>query len=76
MIGNEGVLIKLTKGGTKFAFDHLLNTKEDFVCVIKMVAVLNQVAKTAIESKSMIKIMSAMIKKLHKILVFKPLWRD
>jgi hypothetical protein len=31
MIGNDGVLIKLTKGETKLVFDQRLNTKGDFV---------------------------------------------
>jgi hypothetical protein len=68
MIGNEGLLIKLTKGETKLVFDQRLNTKEGFLSGIKMVSVLNQVDNTDIETKKMIKNMSLEINKIHKIL--------
>jgi hypothetical protein len=48
IIGNEGVLIKLTKGETALVFDQHLNTKGCFVSGIKMVHVLNQLANTVI----------------------------
>jgi hypothetical protein len=67
MIGNEGELIMLTKGGTKLVSNQLLNTKEDFVSAIKMATVLNQLANNAFETKNLINIMSVMINKLHKI---------
>jgi hypothetical protein len=69
MIGNEGVLIKLTKGETNLVFDQSLNTKKDFVSGIKMISFLNKVPfDTVFETKSMIKIMSVEINKIHKIL--------
>jgi hypothetical protein len=68
MIGNEGVSVKLTKGETKLMFNQLLNTKGGFVSGIKMVPVLIQVANVVVEPKKMIKIMSAEINKLYKIL--------
>jgi hypothetical protein len=50
MIGNEGVLIKLTKGETKLVFDQCLNTERGFLSGIKMVAILNQAANTVVRS--------------------------
>jgi hypothetical protein len=51
MIGNEGVLIKLTKGETKLVFDQLLNTKGDFVSGMRRVPVLNKVTNTVVEKR-------------------------
>jgi hypothetical protein len=61
MIGNEGVLIKLTKGETMLVFNQSLNNKGGFLSVIKMVLVLNQVADTAAETKKMNKTISVEI---------------
>jgi hypothetical protein len=68
MIGNEGVLIKLTKRETTLVFNQSLNTKGGFVSGIKVVPVLNQVSNTIVETKKMIKVMSFEINKLHNIL--------
>jgi hypothetical protein len=68
MIGNEGLLIKLTKGETTLMLDQRLSTKGRFVSGIKMVPVFNQVANTVFETEKMIKAMSVEINKLHKIL--------
>jgi hypothetical protein len=68
MIGDEGMLIKLTKGENTLVFNQRLKTKEGFVYGIKMVPVLNQVAITVVETKGMIKTMSFEINKLHKTL--------
>jgi hypothetical protein len=51
-------LIELKKGKSKLEFDQILNTKGGFVSGIKMVPVLNQVANTSVEIKSMVKDMS------------------
>jgi hypothetical protein len=68
MIGNEGVLIKLTKVETKLLFNKRLNTKGGFVSGIKMTPVLNQVANIVVESNKMIKTISVEVNKLHKIM--------
>jgi hypothetical protein len=68
MIGNEGVMIKLTKGETTLVFDQYLNTKGGFLSGIKMIPVLNQVPNTVFRLKIMIKTLSVAINKLHKIL--------
>jgi hypothetical protein len=52
------LLIELKKGKSKLEFDQILNTKGGFVSGIKMVPVLNQVANTSVEIKSMVKDMS------------------
>jgi hypothetical protein len=53
MIGYEGLLIKLTKEKTTLLFDHRLNTKGGFVSGIKMVPILNLVAKAIVETNEM-----------------------
>jgi hypothetical protein len=58
MIGNEGILIKLTKREMKLVFDHRLNTKVGFMSGIKMEPVLKQVDNHVVETKKMIKTMS------------------
>jgi hypothetical protein len=68
MIGNEGVLIKLTKGETTLVFDQSLNIRGVFVSGIKMVTVLNKVANTVVETKNIIKTVSVETKKIQKIL--------
>jgi hypothetical protein len=68
MIGNKGVLIKLTKGETTLVFNPRLNTKGGFMSGIKMVLDLNQVANTSSETHNMMKTMSVEIKNLRKIL--------
>jgi hypothetical protein len=68
MIGNEGLMIKLTKGGTTLVFDQRLITKEGFMSGIKMVPDLNQVANIVVETKILIKTMSVEINNLHKII--------
>jgi hypothetical protein len=67
MNGNEVLLINLTKGETKLVLDQRLNTKVGFVSGIKMVPALNQVPNNVFRFKSMIKIMSVEINKLHEI---------
>jgi hypothetical protein len=68
IIGNEGVLIKLTKEDTKLVFDQCLSTKGGFLFVIKMVPALNHVENTVVEPTSEIKTMSYDINKLRNIL--------
>jgi hypothetical protein len=68
MVGNEGVLLKLTKEETTLLFDQRLNTKVGFKSGIKMVSILKEVVNTAVGSYCMIKFMSFLLDKLHKIL--------
>jgi hypothetical protein len=51
MIGNECVMIKLTKGETTLVFNHRVTNKGGFTYGIKMVHVLNQVANNVAETK-------------------------
>jgi hypothetical protein len=51
MIGNEGMMIKLTKGETKLVLNQRLNIKGGFLSGIKMIPVLNQVVNTVVEKK-------------------------
>jgi hypothetical protein len=55
MIGNEDVSIKLTKRETTLVLNKRLNTKRSFGSGITMVASLNQVDNTIVESEIMIK---------------------
>jgi hypothetical protein len=52
MIGNEGVLIELTKGETKHEFKQRLKNKGVFVSGVKMVNLLNQAANKVFGTKN------------------------
>jgi hypothetical protein len=68
MIGNVGVLIKLSKGETTLVFNQRLSTKGVFTSGIKMVPDLKQLYNNVVGSKIMIKTKLVEMNKLHKIL--------